>query len=216
MHLQKLPTFFNKKTCELDIVLTRTVYILTTKELVKLTMLWTTGPRFYQGDNFTYWKGVCSKRKDFALKESRPFFRREAKPISTVASLESASIPPDIIILLRSFISFIHFQIIYSWYKQYQQHNWWYCITYTSYHMLLNFKFGIALPTSSSSVVGLGGSVGCMSDWRSGGCYWTPAGLATFFRGDWSWNTFYCHSLPSPDSRRAVVSFWRKNVHNTC
>ena len=23
------------------------------------------------------------------------------------------------------------------------------------------------------------------------------------------------HSLPSADSRRAVVSFWRKNVHNT-
>ena len=37
----------------------------------------------------------------------------------------------------------------------------------------------------------------------------------TFFRGDWSWNIFYGHSLPSADSRRAVVSFWRKNVHNT-
>ena len=23
------------------------------------------------------------------------------------------------------------------------------------------------------------------------------------------------HSLPSADSRRAIVSFWRKNVHNT-
>ena len=33
--------------------------------------------------------------------------------------------------------------------------------------------------------------------------------------GDWSWNIFYGHSLPSADSRRAVVSFWRKNVHNT-
>ena len=38
---------------------------------------------------------------------------------------------------------------------------------------------------------------------------------ATFLRGDWSWNIFYGHSLPSADSRRAVVSFWRKNVHNT-
>ena len=38
---------------------------------------------------------------------------------------------------------------------------------------------------------------------------------ATFFRGDWSWNIFYGHSFPSADSRRAVVSFWRKNVHNT-
>ena len=36
-------------------------------------------------------------------------------------------------------------------------------------------------------------------------------GSATFFYGDF----FYGHSLPSADSRRAVVSFWRKNVHNT-
>ena len=42
-----------------------------------------------------------------------------------------------------------------------------------------------------------------------------PPMSATFFRGDWSWNIFYGHSLPSADSRRAVVSFWRKNVHNT-
>ena len=32
----------------------------------------------------------------------------------------------------------------------------------------------------------------------------TPAGLATFFHGDWWWNIFYDHSLPSTDSRRAV------------
>ena len=44
-HLQKLLTFFQQNTYELDIVLTRTVNILTTYELVKLTMLWTTGPR---------------------------------------------------------------------------------------------------------------------------------------------------------------------------
>ena len=37
--------FFNKNTCELDIVCTRTVNILTTNELIKLKMLWTTGPR---------------------------------------------------------------------------------------------------------------------------------------------------------------------------
>ena len=37
--------FFSKNTCALDIVLTRTFNISTTKELVKLTMLWTTGPR---------------------------------------------------------------------------------------------------------------------------------------------------------------------------
>ena len=35
----------------------------------------------------------------------------------------------------------------------------------------------------------------------------------TFFRWDWSWKHFYDHSLPSADSRRAVVSYWRKNGH---
>ena len=36
--------FFSKNTSELDIVLTRTVNILTTNELVQLTMLYRTGP----------------------------------------------------------------------------------------------------------------------------------------------------------------------------
>ena len=39
-----MSSFCSKNTCELDIVLTSTVNILTTNELVKLTMLWTTGP----------------------------------------------------------------------------------------------------------------------------------------------------------------------------
>ena len=37
--------FFSKNTCELDVVQTRTVNILTTNELVKLTMLSAAGPR---------------------------------------------------------------------------------------------------------------------------------------------------------------------------
>ena len=63
---------------------------------------------------------------------------------------------------------------------------------------------------------GLGGSVGCavrLETRRSR--VQPPPRSATFFRGVWSWNIFYGHSLPSADSRRAVVSFWRKNVHNT-
>ena len=63
---------------------------------------------------------------------------------------------------------------------------------------------------------GLGGSVGRavrLETRRSR--VQPPPRSATFYRGDWSWNIFYGHSLPSADSRRAVVSFWRKNVHNT-
>ena len=37
--------FFSKNTCELDIVLTRTVKILATNGLVKLMTRWTTGPK---------------------------------------------------------------------------------------------------------------------------------------------------------------------------
>ena len=55
-HVQKLFTFFSKNTSELDIVLTRTVNILTTNELVKLTMLWTTGPRYFLK---VYWQHYC-------------------------------------------------------------------------------------------------------------------------------------------------------------
>ena len=37
-----------------------------------------------------------------------------------------------------------------------------------------------------------------------------PAGSAAFFRGDWSWHIFCGLSIPSADSKREVVSFWRK------
>ena len=43
---------------------------------------------------------------------------------------------------------------------------------------------------------------------------WVRQSSATFFLGDWSWNVFCGLSFPSADSRRAVVSFCRKNVHN--
>ena len=34
---------------------------------------------------------------------------------------------------------------------------------------------------------------------------------STFYRGDWSWSIFYGHSLPSADSRRAVVAICAEN-----
>ena len=43
----------------------------------------------------------------------------------------------------------------------------------------------------------------------------TPAEVGNILSGDWLWNIFYGHSIPSADSRRTVVSFWLKNVHNT-
>ena len=72
------------------------------------------------------------------------------------------------------------------------------------------------LVMSRSRLAGLGGSVGCavwLETRRSR--VQPPPRSATFFHGDWSWNIFYGHSFPSADSRRAVVSFWRMNVHNT-
>ena len=82
------------------------------------------------------------------------------------------------------------------------------------------FDIGVHKVATSSSFKTLpgrlGGSVGCavrLETRRLG--VQPPPWSATFFRGDWSWNIFYGHSLPSADSRRAVVSFWRKNVHNT-
>ena len=40
--------FFQQNTCEFSIIHTWTVNILTTNELVKLTILWTTGPRLLE------------------------------------------------------------------------------------------------------------------------------------------------------------------------
>ena len=63
---------------------------------------------------------------------------------------------------------------------------------------------------------GLSGSVGCVVRLETRRLRVQPLlRLATFFRGDWSWNIYSGYSLPSADSRRAVVSFWRKNVHST-
>ena len=69
---------------------------------------------------------------------------------------------------------------------------------------------------SSTVRVGLGGSIGCASDWWSVGCgfdshrVWQYSCVKIE-----SWNIFFGHSLPSADARRTVVSFWRKNMHNT-
>ena len=43
----------------------------------------------------------------------------------------------------------------------------------------------------------------------------TPAEVGNILLWRFDHEIFYGHSLPSADSRRAVVSFWQKNVHNT-
>ena len=48
--------FFSKNICELDIVLTRTVNILTTNVLVKLMMLWRTRPCTFKLKKMPYWR----------------------------------------------------------------------------------------------------------------------------------------------------------------
>ena len=60
--------FFSKNTCELDMVLTRTVNTLTTNELIKLTMLWTTGPRSLQ--NYLTIVDVVLKYQNITFKEA--------------------------------------------------------------------------------------------------------------------------------------------------
>ena len=51
LHLQKLLTFVQQNTFEMDIVVTKTVYIMTTNELIKLTLLWITEPRRLRRNN---------------------------------------------------------------------------------------------------------------------------------------------------------------------
>ena len=59
--------FFRKNNCELNIVLTRTVNILTTNDLIKLTMLWTTEPR-----HFSYFS--IKNRCRYSLKAPHIYF----------------------------------------------------------------------------------------------------------------------------------------------
>ena len=50
---------------------------------------------------------------------------------------------------------------------------------------------------------GLSGPVERTSDWWSGDCGFDPCWVGLFFGGDWSWNIFYGHSIPSAASRSA-------------
>ena len=90
-------------------------------------------------------------------------------------------------------------------------------VLYSAFYSRWKDLFVIGLPSGSVGWAATWWWVGWAATWWSGGCGFSPAGSATFLHGDLSWNMFYGHSLtlPSADSRRAVVSFWWKNVHNT-
>ena len=56
---------------------------------------------------------------------------------------------------------------------------------------------------------GHGSSVGRASAWYAAGRGFHPHVRHTFLRESWSWKNFYDHYLPSLDTRRAVVRYWR-------
>ena len=51
------------------------------------------------------------------------------------------------------------------------------------------------------------------STWYADGRGFDPHVQQKFFRGDLVMKNLYGHSLPSAESRGAVDSYWRKNVH---
>ena len=58
-----------------------------------------------------------------------------------------------------------------------------------------------------------GSSIGCTSAWYTDGRGFDPHVLQHSFVEFGHEIIFYSHYLPSTDSRRAVVSYWRKNMH---
>ena len=77
------------------------------------------------------------------------------------------------------------------------------------------FSF-LSCPSLSSPLPASVVQLDALSDWRPGGCGFNPSQgrQHSFMEIDHEiFSTVF--SLSSADSRRAVVSFWRKNVHNT-
>ena len=74
-----------------------------------------------------------------------------------------------------------------------------------------SFRLFYQISSSPASVAQLDAP----SDWRPGGRGFNPRRGRQHSFVEIDHEIFYIHSLPSADSRRAVVSFWRKNVHNT-
>ena len=81
---EKLHTFFFiENTCELDIVLTRTVNNFTTNELFKLTTVWTTGPSTFQLKRHLIWS--------YGFNKLRVEVWHTSQPITVMSSIVSLS-----------------------------------------------------------------------------------------------------------------------------
>ena len=95
------------------------------------------------------------------------------------------------------------------------QEVWTFDITLT---LLLEFLWKIkqkrkSTPDTPEVKTGLLQLIRAGSGSSGGWARFRSSGPATFFCGDWSWNHFYGHFLPTADSSRAVVIYWWKDVH---
>ena len=80
----------------------------------------------------------------------------------------------------------------------------------------LNGKFPLVSRVSTNVSPASVAQLDAPSDWRPGGRGFNPSRGRQHSSVEIDHeNIFYGHSPPSADSRRAVVSFWRKNVHNS-
>ena len=110
----------------------------------------------------------------------------------------------------RSVIFYIGYHVVLINFKLPDSGNPWVCPLEQFLTVLINKPLIRHSITWSRLVfrAGLGGSVGCAIRLETRRLWFQPPPRsATFFCGDWSWNIFYGHSLPSADSRRAFLIF---------
>ena len=67
--------------------------------------------------------------------------------------------------------------------------------------------------TVTSQIAGRGSSIGCASAWYADGRGFDPQVRRTFFRGDLVMKKILRPFSPFRWFKKAVVSYWRKNVH---
>ena len=164
--MQKLLTFFSAKNIRILYIVSAKIFNeMTLNKLVKLTTLWTTGPRI-----IAYFFLFCNKNsKDDSVSQNFFFF-----------------------FFFFFFFLWLSFWVLFISGMPYfragdQNVLWVLCV--------LHFSAGLNSAVCRLQIQGLLVRI--------------PARPHSFHE-DWSWNHFYGHSLPPADSRREVVSYWRK------